>query len=245
MEIILNPNPETIPATTTSAFLRALLGRCQRALFEPARFFRHDLPQMSLSDALAFGIGNAWAAATVAFFVQTFNTLLVGQLLERWMQRLVASEEGFELWGLSANSFLYSSGALLLGPFLFLLRACFVSVWLYLFARLLIEDRPGAPEPVTFKGALRVQAAVLTAQWFSVVPVFGGFLAFVVSLILTVTGVRERFGVSTRRALAVVLAPYFLFFVLLILLAAMLIFGLTQVPWEEMLQMDGRESFSW
>jgi hypothetical protein len=244
MEIILSPNPETIN-TSTSGFLRALFARCQRALFEPARFFRHDLPQMSLSEALAFGIGNAWGASVLAFFVQTINTLLVGQLLERWMQRLVASEEGFALWGLSAQQFLYSSAALLLAPFLLLARTFFVTFWLYLFARLLIEDRPGAPEPVTFRGAFRVQAAVLTGRWFSVVPVFGGFLSFVVCLVLTVTGVRERFGVSTRRAIAVVLAPYFLLFLLALTLAVLLIFGLTQLPFEELLQMEGGGQFDW
>jgi len=237
MEIILIPDPDTI-TTNTSGSVRGLLGRCQRALFEPLRFFRHDLPQMSLTEALAFGISNAWAAAVLAFFVQTFNTLVVGQLLERWMQRMLASEEGFAIWGLSANSFLYSSGALLLGPFFFLVRAFLSTIWVYSFARLLIEDRPGAAEPVTFKGAFRIQAATLVGHWYSIVPIFGGFLSFIVTTILTVTGVRERFGVSTRRALAVVVAPYLVLVVLLILLALVLVFGLTQIPLEDLLEMD-------
>ncbi len=235
MEIILNPNPHTIITTTSP--LRALLGLCQRALFEPTRFFRHDLSQFSVSEALAFGIGNAWAAAVIAFFVQTFNTLLVSQLLDRWMQRILSSDEGFSVWGISASSFLFSSGALLLAPFIFLLRGFFTTVWLYFFARLLIEDRPGALEPVTFNNVFRIQATALTGHWFSIVPVFGGMLSFLVSLVIAVTGVRERFGVSTRRAFAVVVAPYFMLIFLLLLFVVVLLFGATQLPFEELLDM--------
>lgn len=235
MEILIIPETST---TTSASYFRDLLGRCQRALFEPSRFFRYDLPPMKLSEALSFGIGNAWAAAFLAFFVQTFNTLVVGQLLESWMQKMLQAEEGFAIWGLSPTSFLYSSGALLLAPFLFLVRAFLTTVWLYFFARILIEDRADAPEPVTFRGAFRIQAVALTGQWFSVVPIFGGFLSFLVNMILVVTGVRERFGVSTRRALAVVLAPYFVLLALAILLAVLMLFGLTQLPLEELFDLD-------
>lgn len=233
----------TLDTATSERTLRGLLGRVQRALFSPGRFFRHDLPQMSSSEALAFGIGNAWAAEGLAFFVQTFNSLLVSRLLERWMQRMLASEDGFAVWGLTATQFLYSSGAILLGPFLFLLRSVFAATLLYFFARLLIEERPGAPEAVTWKGALRIEAASLTGHWFAVVPFFGGFLAFVVSTILVVTGVRERFGVSTRRATAVVFAPWVLLFFLAMLLALVVLIGITQIPFEEILEaFDAKDS---
>lgn len=235
MEIILNKDPDTISTATSP--VREALELSRRSIFEPTRFYRHDLSRFKLSEALAFGIANAWAAAVLAFFIQTFNTLLTSQLLERWMQRLLASEDGFAIWGMSATSFLYSSGALLLAPFIFLLRSFLTTVWLYFFGRLLIEDRPGVIEPVTFNNAFRIQAASLTGHWFSVVPIFGGFLSFVVSLVLTATGVRERFGISTRRAWAVVLAPYFVLVFLLLILGAVLVFGITQIPLEDMLGM--------
>ncbi len=226
----------TLGTGTNESPLRALLGRCQRILFDPSRFFRFDFPGMNLSESLAFGIGNAWASAGIAFFVQTFNSLVLSRLLERWMQRLLASESGFELWGLTANQFLFSSGALLLAPFLFLFRAFFASLLVYLFARLLIEDRPGAPEQVNFRSVFKIEATSLAGNWFAVVPVFGGFLSFVVSMILVVTGVRERFGVSTRRATAVVLAPWmFLFFAALLFVLAVMI-GISQIPVEDLLR---------
>lgn len=233
MELTITPATDQGPGA-----LRSLLELSRRALFEPTRFFRYDLPQLSLSEVLAFGIGNAWAAASIAFFVQTFNTLLTSQLLERWMQKLLASEDGFAIWGLSATGFLYSSGMLLLAPFLYLLKTVLTSVWLYVFARVLIDERPTALEPVTYKNILRIQAAALTGHWFSVVPIFGGLLSFVVSFVLTVTGIRERFGVSTRRAFAVTVAPYLMLVFLVAALALVVVLGVTQLPIDELLDME-------
>ncbi|HEY8279943.1 MAG TPA: hypothetical protein VIH99_09980 [Bdellovibrionota bacterium] len=234
MDTVVNLSP-------SDGSLRETLRKCLRVLVEPGRFFRNDLPAMSVNDSLAFGIGNAWAAAVISFFIQTINSFLLAQLLERWMQRLVASEDGFSVWTLSAKSFLYASGMLLLAPFLLLLRSVISAAGLYLFARLLIEDRPESPEPVTYNGALRIQGSVLCGQWFSVVPIFGGVLAFLVSLILSVTGVRERFGVSNRRALAVVLAPYILLGLAMLLFFAVFALALSQISLQELLDVDPRD----
>lgn len=223
---------------TNSNTVRALASRSLRVLFDPARFFRHELPELSLNESLTFGIGNAWLASVFAFFLQTINSLLLSQLLDRWMQRLVAMEEGFLVWSLSANSFLWAAGLLLLGPFLLLLRAAFSTLGLYVFARLLIEDRPGAPEPVTFQGTFRIQAVALLGQWFAIVPVFGPLLSFIVSLILTVTGVRERFQTSTRRAVAVVFAPFAILFVMALLVFVFFVVMLSQFTLQDLMEID-------
>ncbi len=217
---------------------RTWLGQCFRPLLEPKRFFRVELPQMSFTEALTFGIGSAWAAAVLAFFVQTFNSLILSKLLDRWMQRLVASEEGFAVWGLSANSFLVTAGLLLLAPFFLLLRSYLQGLMLFFFSRLLIEERPDAPERVSLGGAVRIQAAALVSRWFTLVPIFGGFIAFLAGLVLTITGVRERFGVSTRRAAAVVLAPYLLLCVAIFFLVLLMAIAFTQVPLEDLLAID-------
>ncbi|MGZ3720067.1 MAG: hypothetical protein ACXWR1_17140, partial [Bdellovibrionota bacterium] len=184
MDTILDLNK----AAGDDGSLPALLRKSLRALTQPGRFFRVDFPSMDAPTLLAFGIGNAWASAFIAFFVQTLNSLLLSRLLDRWMQRLLSSEDGFDVWNLSAHSFLYTSGLLLLSPFILLLQAVLCGGGLYLFARVLIEDRPGAPEPVTYGAALRIQATSLVSNWYSLVPVFGGLLSFIVGLVLTVTG---------------------------------------------------------
>jgi hypothetical protein len=125
---------------------------------------------------------------------------------------------------------LFEAGLLLLSPFFLVGQAIFSALFTYFFARLLIHDRQTAPEPVTFTATMRIQAVAMLSNWYSIVPIFGGLLAFVTGLILTVTGVRERFGVSTRRAMAVVLSPYLLVAGLFFLLVALLAVVAVQLP---------------
>ena len=68
----------------------------------------------------------------------------------------------------------------------------------------------------------------LVSEWYSLIPVFGSLLAFLARVILAITGVRERFGVSTRRAAAVVLAPYALALFLALVLGTLALVALSQ-----------------
>ena len=70
---------------------------------------------------------------------------------------------------------------------------------------------------------------------FSVVPFFGGLLAWLANLALVTAGLRERFRVSNRRAAAVVLAPYILLFFLGFLVLILAVFALTQLPFQDMI----------
>ncbi len=218
--------------------LRGLVKRSARVLFSPVRFFRYDLPAMDTATALTFGVGNAWAASIAAFFIQTLNTLLVAQLLDRWMQRLLSDEDGFSVWSLSPRSFLWTSGLTLLGPFLYLIQITVGGFGLYLFARLLVEERADAPEQVTYEACLRIQSAALVSEWYSLVPVFGGLLSFIAGLVLLVTGVRERFGVSTRRACAVVFAPFVMLVFVIVVFLVLAALMATQIPFADLLDLD-------
>lgn len=236
METVL---PLSQPTTEEPASFKALLRKCAKALFEPARFFRQDLPAMKVSEILAFGIANSWAAAACSFFLHTLNSLLLSRMLEGWMQRMLSEENGYEMWGISEKAFLRQSGSLILSPFFYLLHVVLFGFMLFLFSRLLIEDRADAAEPVTFQGSMKIQAVALVGNWFMVVPVFGGILSLVASMVLVVTGVRERFGVSTRRATAVVLAPYLLLILAAIFLVLFAFFAFSQIPLDDFFQVDG------
>ncbi len=217
---------ELITTTHTESSLWQFFRRSGRLLFEPSRFFREDFPAMSLSEALAFGITGAWIASIIAFFLRTLNSLLLSSLFEQWLQRMLASEEGVALLGMSEDSFLWSAGSLMLAPFAFLLRILFAALLLNFFLRMFVGRIP-------YTAALKVAALAFAGRWFLVVPIVGDFLAFVVTLVLTVVGVREVFFVSNRRAMLVVLAPY-----VLLAFAAFFLFGLvlaifTQMPVQE------------
>ena len=226
METVLSlntANPEPLS-------LRVILRQVGRALTAPSRFYRFDYPRFDTSGLLAFGIGNAWAAAALAFFVQTLNTLLLSRLAETWMQKALSSEEGFRVWDISAHGFLWEAALLLLAPFFLAAQALFCTLWIWLFARLLIEERETAPERVTFGAALRIQGTAMLSQWYAIVPLFGGLLAFLAGIVLAVTGVRERFGVSTRRAVAVVILPYLAGVALVVLVFLALLMMAAQLP---------------
>jgi hypothetical protein len=218
--------------------LRSFLTLLKHALLHPAKFFREDLPRLSTSEAIAFGIGNAWLAGTVAFLFQTFNSIVLSTAFDKWVQRLLASEDSFRLMEFSGKTFVYDAGTIVLLPFLFLVRLIFGTLVLYLFSRLFVEDHPSAPEPVTFTGAMRIQASSYVSNWYAIVPFFGPFLAFIVGIVLQITGVRERFLVSTRRAAVVVLAPYLMVAIAALLFSALLLFAVTQIPFEELLDLS-------
>jgi len=237
----MSTTPDTDTPTEPAAPIRTYVANVNRILTAPSRFFQEVFPALSLSETLSFGIVSAWLASIFAFAFETMNSFLLSRLLERWAQRIFASEEGFSFLSLSSNSFLFTAGILVLGPFFFLLRIFFGSIMLYSFSVLLVDDGDTAPEPVTFKGAMRIQAAAFASHWFSVVPIFGSVIAFIANLVLLVTGVRERFRVSTRRATVIVLAPYLFMILAAMLMTALLAVAMLQFPFQELFTFDPRE----
>lgn len=235
MENILTLNTNTRPEPGP---IRQFLRRTWMLFLHPRAFFREEFPTMSGSEAAAFGLTNSWLAALVSFFVTTLNSLFLAVLFDRWVQNLLASDEGFRFLGANPRAFVVTAGMLLLTPFLVLARVFFGGLVVYLFTRLLVEDDGAGEEPISFPAILKLEAVCQSSRWFSIVPVFGGVLAFVVDIILLVTGIRERFALSTRRSAAIVLAPYLLLFFFSLLLLAFFVFALAQMPLHDLLEVD-------
>jgi hypothetical protein len=234
MENILTLNTR-VEARPVKLFLQ----RLGHLFFDPVRFFREDFPRLDGSAALAFGITNGWLAAICAFMVSTFNSFFIASLFERWVQRLLVSEEGFSFLGLNEKTFVWAAAALMLSPFFLLLRTFFGAIVVYAFTRLLVDDEQGGPDRVSFSAVMRLQAVALSGRWFRVIPVFGGILAFFVSLVLLVTGLRERFAISNRRAAAIVLAPYLFLFLLAVMAGIFFLLVASQLPLQDLLNVDG------
>ncbi len=178
--------------------------RVKRALFSPTQFFRQE--RLSLNEAVVFGLLSAWLSAVVAFALSTMNSLVLTQLFERWVQRLISSESSFAFLGMSGESFLYTAGFVILAPFFFLLRILFGSVILFICTRLFLD--PAKNSIVSFQEVMRLEATSFVSQWYVVVPIFGTLIAYVVQMILLVAGLRESFQISGQRAWVIVLAPY-------------------------------------
>lgn len=100
----------------------------------------------------------------------------------------------------------------LAAPFLALVFLAFFTLVYHFLVALLVEGRRG----------MRETARVLCYAWsgpqvFQAVPLVGGLIASVWSVVLLVVGIREMHGTSTGRAAAVALIPVFLFVVLPVL----------------------------
>jgi hypothetical protein len=232
---------ENILTLNTSAEIgpvKIFLRRLGHLFLDPVRFFHEDFPRLEGNSAWAFGITNAWLASICAFIVSTFNSFFLARLFESWVQRLLVSEEGFSFLALNEKTFLWTAGALLAAPFFLLLRIFLGGLVVYVFTRLLVEEQNGGPDRVSLSAVMRLQAVALSGRWFSVVPVFGGVLGFLVSLILLVTGIRERFAVSNRRAAAIVLAPYALLLLIAVMVGIVFLVALAQLPATELFDMD-------
>lgn len=226
--------PTTVMLTEQQRPVQTYLRRVKILLFSPGRFFREEFPSFALSEALAFGLVSGWISACLAFAVETLNSLLLVSLFDNWVQKIFESEETFSVLGLSGSSFIWSAGFLMLFPFLALIRLILSSVVVYLFAKLLIDEDA---EPVGFRTVLGLRACAFGGQWFSIVPIFGTPLAFIANLVLLISGLRERFRVSNRRAAAVVLAPYFFLFLAGMLFLMLMVFAFSQLPFEELLDL--------
>lgn len=235
MDTLIEVDPET-GALSEKNPIRVFLDRSGKILFEPSKFFREDLSQMGLNETATFGLVSAWLATLVSFLWETVNALVLAGIFEKWVQRLLSSDESFSLLSSSGESFLWSAGLLLLLPFMLLARIVFTSFAMLIFAKLLISEDTNALDEVNYKNVLRIQAASLSSKWFLVVPFFGGLLSYIAYLIFAVTGIRERFGVSTRRAASVVLAPYLVVCLMLLVFILLGIYAVSQLPFEEMLQ---------
>lgn len=226
MENILLMNTRTRP------LVRDFVGRSLRLFLQPTRFFREDFPRLDLNQALAFGITNAWLGATAGFFVQTLNGLFFLRLFDHWSLDLLPDDTFF---GANGHAFLWTAGFLILAPFFLCLRILLSTTVVFLFTQLLAGEDEVGPDPVVFSNVMRIQSVSVAGHWFRLVPVFGPVLSLLAGIILTVTGLRERFTLSTRRATAIVLAPYVLLFFAALAMVAFLIFAFSQIPFQELI----------
>jgi hypothetical protein len=114
-------------------------------------------------------------------------------------------------------------GSVIADPFLTLAQVLAVSFMVFLGARLLVpasaRERGGA-DP-TYESALRVVCYGLTPAILAALPLFGGPIAYLYKIAVTVIAAREVYRVSNGRATLVALFPHVLLtgFLALVLVA--------------------------
>lgn len=180
----------------------------KESVFSPSRFFSHLTPRTSLWRAILFllvlsvvgaGLGLIWSAG-----------LWGGGDVAAMREALGASSEAFGRWAAAMSNPLIG---FLVAPFAAILLWALGTLVFHVLVAILVDGHAG----------LRETARIVAYAWagpqvFQAVPVIGGMIGTVWSVVLMVIAIREQHGASGGRAAAVVLLP-----VLLLVLVPMVI----------------------
>jgi hypothetical protein len=205
---------------TSLSLIQSYFFTIWRILTRPSLFFKALPDSGGLSQPLCFALVTHWLGAALSFLWRSliggkvahiFQSLfqVAGDVVEvdhpgRGAQFLQFRDRIFE-WFLGA-------GPVLLDPFLTLFTILFTSFLVYLGARILVS--PGKdhhPEEITYSSAVRIISYGMTPSLLAAIPLLGGFVASLCTLIVTVIGAREVYRISTGRAILIALFPKLLF----------------------------------
>lgn len=175
-------------------FFTGLFRTIKESLFTPADFFRKMGVTGGLSDPLLYALITGMAGIMVSYFWQIL-------LQDSFQGMLPANMKGagfdfFRNVGMAAVAILL--------PFV-------IIIWLFIwsgFLHLLLMLVGGAKNG--FETTFRVVSYAYGANLFMVVPVCGGFLAILWSVVISIIGLKEAHGTSGGKASFAVLFPLIL-----------------------------------
>ncbi len=195
------------------SMIRSYFAYCRHLLLDPRDFFRQEYSRWAVTESLAFGLASAWIAVFCVFVMQSLTGLAAQEFFRNWFEHLLLGGETIESAAL-AKQFLGRSAWVLASPFVHLWYILAAAWLLYLFTRLLVPNSSG----VSHKSMMKILGFSAVGLWFSVIPIFGGLLAYIVTIALTVVGVSEVYNVSMRWSLLIVVLPQVLFAMILTVL---------------------------
>lgn len=213
--------PEEDEGNPITRYLRAL----GRILGHPTAFFRAMPTTGGAGGPLAFALVNHWLGSALSYvWKQWLGNGMSGYFTRAFKifsdvsdvdnpgraAQVLATQQRMMHW-------IWGTGSVLLDPFLTLFQIAFVSLLVFVGARLFVpididDERP----PVTYESALRIVCYGLTPAILSGLPIFGGLVATLFVLVVTVVGAREVYRVSTGRAIVIALFPKILFLTLVV-----------------------------
>ena len=178
----------------------------------------------------------------ISFIWDSLNQVFIVRFFEHWIQDILLQEESISFLQFGGKSFIMAAGYVLLNPFSSLFGLALSSFLLFTLAKLFIPMQERAREKIQYSTIMKILAFASTGAWLVIVPFFGGILSFIAISLLTVIGVRECYGSSTRRSAFVVFLPH----ILLIVFAMMLLFlavvgfvSMMNLPWDSIAEMQG------
>lgn len=202
---------------------------------KPHTFFRTMPRSGGLSHPLAFALVTHWIGSAISFLWQA----MIGGAFESRLRDLmnqIGGDEGINSLGRHAHwaelqhnvmNWFWGAGSVVADPFITLLSILFTSVLVFVGARILVPSATGTSErEVTFESALRIICYGMSPAIFAVVPLGGAFIAWLLTLYVTVVGAKEVYRITSGRALVVVLFPKLLFLGIIMSFVLMAVVGL-------------------
>jgi hypothetical protein len=208
------------------SFLRQFVSDLILILTEPNRFFRERYPQLSFSQALAFGLLSNWISALLMWMTRIVKheSLLDGikKIREQLDTLPIWKDIPDSIWqqgGLQGQSFMTTSmielGGILFSPFQSLIHFCTGGLLLVVGGYLLLPKREESPEhdPISPAALIRLNAVAAAPSLISAVLGFlpfglNTFIGWVYGIVILVIGISTRYQVSTARAMGTVILPW-------------------------------------
>lgn len=178
-------------------FVDALIETVKLIFTAPSDAFSRLRADGDLIWPLVFGLVFSWIGQ---FFNQIWNLLLGGA-----MQSMIGGLgdiEGFAMFG--ATSFFQMVGTLVVWP-VFYVIIIFISAGIFHLCLMLVGATNESP--TGFEGTLKVLAYAQVANLAAVIPLLGGIVAAIVSLVLLVLGFTQVHRTDQSKALIAVLIP--------------------------------------
>lgn len=194
-------------------FFEALIETVKLIVTAPKDAFSRLRRDGDLIWPLVFGLILSWIGQ---FFAQIWN-LIFGGVMQSMMGGF-GDLEGMAAFG--ATSAVQTVVVLILWP-LFFAIILFIMAGIYHLCLMLVGGVEQSP--LGFEGTFKVAAYANVAQLAAVVPILGGLIALVASVVLTVIGFAEAHKTTQGKAVLAVLIPWALCCICVIV--AMVIFG--------------------
>jgi hypothetical protein len=199
-----------------------------RIITQPTAFFRTMPTKGGLSYPFAFALVTHWLGSAGSFLWQSTAARVFPFGQNSFDRIFEFLEQDSEIQSFSTSThwtmikhgiseWLWGAGSVIADPFTTLATLVFTAAMVYIGAKILVPARPhpgpeqDRPALVTFESAARIVAFGMTPSILSIVPFAGAFMAGLMTIVVTVIGAREVYGVRTGRAIAVALFPKILF----------------------------------
>jgi len=200
-------------------------------LTRPAQFFKL-MPRMGgVSGPLAFALITHWVGSAVQFL---WRSAIGTSLAPYWNNLFKITGDVVEIDNPGRNAqlvemrdrithWIWGAGSVVADPFLTLTSILFVSLLVFVGARIFVTPRDGQPESqVNYESAIRIVCFGMAPSILAGLPFLGGVVAALFVLIVTVIAAREVYHVDTGRAIVIALFPKLLFLGVLVLGVAFL-----------------------